>query len=290
MKVLAIGGTGKVGSAVVKELVRRGADVRALVRNKDGGSKMPPQVETVAGDLLDPVSVENALDGVDKLYLLNAVVPDELTQGLIAYGLAKKRKLQHIVYHSVFRVQHFPDVPHFASKMAIESALRAFDLAFTIIRPNYFFQNDESLKDSLTKGGVYPMPLGSNGISAVDVRDIAEASAIALTSKGHEGKTYNLNGPDLLSGPAAAQIWTELLGREIRYSGEDMDAFEQQMRQRAPSWSAFDIRMMFQGYLERGFVAEAGDVEALTKLLGHPPRRYQDFARETATSWGTQKQ
>ena len=125
------------------------------------------------------------------------VVPDELTQGLIAYGLAKKRKLQHIVYHSVFRVQHFQDVPHFASKMAIESALRAFDLAFTIIRPNYFFQNDESLKDPLTKGGVYPMPLGSNGISAVDVRDIAEASAIALTSKGHEGKTYNLNGPDI---------------------------------------------------------------------------------------------
>ncbi len=290
MKILAIGGTGKVGSAVVKELVRRGADVRALVRKKTGASKMPPHVEMAEGDLLDPVSVEKALDQVDKLYLLNAVVPDELTQGLIAYDLAKKRKLQHIVYHSVFRVEHFKDVPHFASKLAIESALREFDLPFTIIRPNYFFQNDESLKDPLTKADVYPMPLGQNGISAVDVRDIAEASAIALTGKGHEGKTYNLNGPDVLTGPLAAQIWTELLGREVRYPGEDMDAFEQQMRQRAPSWSAFDIRMMFQGYLKRGFVAEAGDIEALTKLLGHPPRRYQEFARETATSWGTQKQ
>ena len=57
------------------------------------------------------------------------------------------------------------------------------------------------------------------------------------------------------------------------------------MRKRAPSWSAFDIRMMFQGYLERGFVAEAGDVEILTDLLGHAPRRYEDFARETATLW-----
>ena len=251
---------------------------------------MPPGVETVEGDLLDPVSVDKALDGVDKLYLLNAVVPDELTQGLIVYDLAKKRKLRHIVYHSVFRAEHFKDVPHFASKIAIESALRAFDLPFTIIRPNYFFQNDETLKDPLTQGGVYPMPLGPNGVSAVDVRDIAEASAIALSGKGHEGKTYNLNGPDVLSGPLAAQIWSELLGREVRYTGEDMDAFEQQMRQRAPSWSAFDIRMMFQGYLERGFVAQAGDAAALTKLLGHPPRRYQDFAREIATSWGTQKQ
>jgi hypothetical protein len=54
--------------------------------------------------------------------------------------------------------------------------------------------------------------------------------------------------------------------------------------------SAFEIRMMFQGYLERSFMAQAGDIEALTNLLGRPPRRYQDFAREIATSWGTQKQ
>src|SRR3954447_5011833 len=99
-------------------------------------------------------------------------------------------------------------------EVAMESALRTIDLPFTIIRPNYFFQDDEDLKDPLTKAGVYPMPLGPNGISAVHMRDIAEASAIALTGKGHEGKTYNLNGPEVLSGPLAAQIWTELLGRE----------------------------------------------------------------------------
>ncbi len=71
-----------------------------------------------------------------------------------------------------------------------------------------------------------------------------------------------------------------------------MDAFENQMRQSAPSWSAFDIRMMFQGYLERGFTAEASDIANLTSLLGHEPRRYSDFARETAQAWaeGDQKQ
>jgi uncharacterized protein YbjT (DUF2867 family) len=98
-------------------------------------------------------------------------------------------------------------------------------------------------------------------------------------------KPYNLNGPDVLSGPKMASIWSRLLGKEIRYSGDDMDAFEEQMRKRAPSWSAFDIRMMFEGYLERGFVAEAGDIQTLTGLLGHPPRRYEDFAAETATLW-----
>jgi len=278
-----VGGTGNVGAEVVKELVKRDADIRMLVR-KEGAPEVKG-VEISIGDLLDPVSVAKAMDGVDKLYLLNAVIPEELTQGLIAYDLAKRLKLKHVVYHSVFAVDRFKDVPHFASKLAIENAIREFDVPFTIIRPNYFMQNDATLKDALTKGGVYPMPLGTVGISAVDVRDIAEAAALALTSDAHFGKIYNLNGPEPLSGPRIASIWSALLGKEVRYTGHDMDAFEEQMRQRGPSWSAFDIRMMFQGYLERGFAAEPGDVETLTQLLGHAPRRYEDFAKETVALW-----
>jgi len=283
MKILVTGGTGRIGSEVLRELKKRDADVRVLVRKK--GTSLPDGVEVAVGDLLDPVSVQKAMDRVDKLYLLNAVSPDELTQGLIAYGLAKKLKLKHIVYHSVFRVEHFKDVPHFASKLAIESALHEFDVPFTVIRPNYFFQNDASLEDPLTKAGIYPMPLGQVGISAVDVRDIAEATAIALTSDSHHGKTYNLNGPTVLSGSKVAAIWSSALGKEVRYVGEGMDAFEEQMRAHAPSWSAFDIRMMFQGYLERGFVAEDGDIATLTGLIGHAPRAYEDFARETLLEW-----
>jgi uncharacterized protein YbjT (DUF2867 family) len=284
MKILVTGATGHVGSELVKQLSVRNAKVRVLVRKS--GTAFPDGVEIAVGDLLDPVSVRNAMNGVDKLYLLNAVTPDELTQGLIAYDLARKMALSHVVYHSVFRAEQFKDVPHFASKVAIEGALRQFDIPFTIIRPNYFFQNDALLKDPLTTAGIYPMPLGAVGISAVDIRDVAEAAAVALTSAGHEGKTYNLNGPEVLSGPKVASIWSNLLGKEVRYPGEDMDAFEEQMRsQQVPSWSAFDIRMMFQGYLERGFVAEEGDLEALTALLGHAPRRYQDFARETNVEW-----
>lgn len=285
MKILVIGGTGTVGSQVIQQLVERQATVRALVRNSESARKLPKQVEPMIGDLLDPMAVRKALEGVHKLYLLNAVVPDELTQGLIAYDLAKKLKLSHVVYHSVFRAEHFLDVPHFASKAAIENAMKTFDIPFTIIRPNYFYQNDASLKDVIMGAGIYPMPLGTPGISAVDVRDIAEATAIALTTDGHVGKTYNLNGPDVLSGAKVASIWGELLGKNIRYPGEDLEGFEAQIRQHSPAWSAFDFRMMFQGYLERGFAAEEHDLVTLTALLGHPPRSYQDFAKETALLW-----
>lgn len=285
MRILVTGGTGKVGSEVIKELVKRNVSVRALVRKQEASTTMPEGVEVFLGDLLDPVAIRKSLDGIDKLYLLNAVAPDELTQGLIAYDLAKEMKLKQIVYHSVFKAEAFKDVPHFASKLAIEGALREFNLPFTVIRPNYFYQNDASLKDTMMNAGIYPVPLGATGISAVDTRDIAEAAAIALTSGGHLGKTYNLNGPEILSGKKVASVWSKLLGKEIRYPGEDLDSFEEQMRKNAPSWSAFDIRMMFQGYLERGFVAEDGDIETLTKLLGHAPRRYEDFAKETAEAW-----
>ncbi len=283
MKTLVIGGTGLIGTAVVGELLRRQADLRLLVREKK--ASLPPGVEVALGDLLDPPAVARAMDGCDQLYLLNAVTPDELTLGLVAYDLAKRRKLRHVVYHSVFQVDKFLDVPHFAAKSAIESALRAFDVPWTVIRPNYFFQNDKTLRDPLLGAHLYPIPLGDIGVSGVDVRDIAEATAIALTSEGHDGRIYNLNGPELLSGPKAAEIWSRVLGQTIRYGGHDLDAFEAAMRERAPSWSAFDIRMMFQGYLERGFTAEPTDLETLTALIGHPPRTYEAFARETAAEW-----
>jgi uncharacterized protein YbjT (DUF2867 family) len=285
MKTLVIGGKGNVGSAVVSELLKRKAHLRLLVRKPEGSAT--DGIEVVQGDLLDPPSVRRALEGVDKLYLLNAVTPDELTQALIAIDLAHRAGLKQMVYHSVYKADHFKDVPHFASKAAVEEMLKTFRLPYTILRPNYFMQNETTLKDVLTKAGLYPMPLGDTGVSAVDVRDIAEAAATVLTEDGHLGQSYDLNGPEPVTGPGAAKIWSEVLKREVRYTGHGMDAFEQQMAQRMPTWSAFDLRMMFQGYLERGFIATPTELAAFEKLLGHAPRSYRNFAAETAAHWAS---
>ena len=285
MKVLATGGTGSVGGNVVKELLKRGAEVRVLSRKQLEEGKLPSGVEIALGDLLDPVSVEQAMQGVDKLFLLNAVVPEELTQALIAYGIAKRIGLKHVTYLSVFKVQEFRDVPHFASKLAVEGALREFGVPYTILRPGYYMQNDIGLKDALTGPGLYPMPLGTAGIAAADMRDIAEAAAISLTEEGHEEQTYDIVAPALISGPGNAALWSKLLGKEIKYMGHDFDQWEKGMRARMPSWSAFDLRMMLQGYFDRGFASTETEVARLSKLLGHTPRSYEDFAIETAELW-----
>ena len=285
MKILVTGGTGNVGGAVVHELLKRDAQVRVLARKQPEEGKLPIDVEIAIGDLIDPVSLEKAMEGVDKLFLLNAVVTEELTQALIAYGIAKRNGIKHITYLSVFKVERFRDVPHFASKLAVEGALREFGVPYTILRPGYYMQNDAKLKGALTGAGIYPMPIGTAGICAVDVRDIAEAASISLTSDGHEGQTYDLVGPSLISGPGNAATWSRVLGREIKYVGHNFNQWEIQMRSMAPAWTAFDLRTMFEGYFNRGFASTAGEVARLTKLLGHSPRSYESFAEETANQW-----
>ena len=176
-------------------------------------------------------------------------------------------------------------MPHFASKLAVENALREFGLPFTILRASYYMQNDLSFEPLLTGPGVYPVPIGTAGISAVDIRDIAEAAAITLTEDGHEGKTYDLVGPTLIDGPGIAALWSKLLGKNVRYGGHDFDRWEQEMRSHVPAWMAFDLRTMYQAYFDRGFASTTSQVARLTGLLGHPPRSYAEFAADAARRW-----
>ena len=164
-------------------------------------------------------------------------MPDELTHALIAYGTAKRIGLKHVTYLSVYKVDQFRDVPHFASKLAVENALREFGVPYTILRPGYYIQNDLNLKAALTGPGLYPMPIGIAGIAAADVRDIAEAAAISLTEEGHEGQTYDIVAPSMISGPGNAALWSKLLGKTITYTGHNFDQWEQNMRTRMPAWS-----------------------------------------------------
>jgi uncharacterized protein YbjT (DUF2867 family) len=287
MKVLVTGATGKIGSLVVQELVKRGAEVRALARKQPEPGKLPQGIEVTPGDLRDSVSVVTAMQGVDKLFLLIANAADELMQALMAYGLAKRIGLKHVTYLSVFKVEQFRDVPHFASKLAVENAIREFGVPYTILRPGYFIQNDDDLKEALTGSGIYPVPVGTQGIAIVDARDIGEAAAISLTQEGHAGKTYDLVNGELHTGPKAAAIWSRLLSKEIKYAGHDFDAFEAQSRNAGrPSWLAYDIRTMFQGYFDRGFAPTQTEADRLTTLLGHDPRSYEAHAEELAKEWG----
>ncbi len=151
-------------------------------------------------------------------------------------------------------------------------------------------QNDVAMKDALTGHGVYPQPIGRKGVSMVDARDIAEIASGCLLKRENATaplprETIELVGPDALTGEAIAKIWSELLGREIRYGGDDLAAFEKQVAAFVPAWMARDLRLMFSGFHEHGMAAKPEALARMAELLGHAPRSYKDFAAQTAKAW-----
>ncbi|MBO4227206.1 SDR family oxidoreductase [Bradyrhizobium neotropicale] len=284
MTILVTGATGNVGRHVVEQLVKRGADVRALVRDP-AKANFPASVNAVKGDLLDVDTLRSAFSGVSTLFLLNAVVADEFTQALIALNLAREAGIERIVYLSVIHSDVYVNVPHFAGKFAVERMIEQMGFKASILRPAYFMNNDLTIKDVVTGYGIYPMPIGSKGLAMIDARDIGEIAAIELVRRETSVASLpldriNLVGPDMLTGAKAAAIWSEVLGRTIAYPGDDTAGFEKNLRQFMPSWMAFDMRLMSERFLTDGMIPEAGDVERLTALLGRPLRSYRDFVAE----------
>lgn len=282
---LILGGTGTVGSGVVRELLARGEKMRVMTRSADKASALPAGVKGVIGDLQDPSTLKGAFEKGDRVFLLNGVTATELQEGLIALAEAKKAGAERIVYLSVHDVDKGPHLPHFASKIAIEHAIAASGIPFTILRPNNFYQNDAWYRDVILQYGVYPQPLGSAGVSRVDTNDVASAAANALTKGGHEGMTYTLAGPEALTGEGTAAVYTSVTGREVRYGGDDLDAWAQQASQMLPAWMVYDFGLMYAMFQAEGLRASEAQLEETRAILGGPPKRFEDYARETVASW-----
>lgn len=283
MNILVTGGTGMVGSQVVKELLKRKADVSVLTR--DAKKPLPKGVRAVEGNLLDVGSVRSVFKGFDHVFLLNPVSQTEASEALMAISGMRNAGVKHVVYMSVHHADAASWLPHFGSKVGIEDGLKKSGLDWTILRPNNFYQNDDLFKDAILQHNVYPQPLGSTGVSRVDVRDIAEAAAVCLTEQGHAGQSYDLVGPRETTGEWTAKVWSDVLGRPIAYGGDDLDAWEGQFLQYMPHWMVFDFREMYHFFQTEGFKGSKEAIDRQTSLIGHAPRPFEEFARESAAAW-----
>ncbi len=284
MSILVIGATGTIGSLITQGLANAGAEVKALVR-QSGKRDFPAGVTEVVADLTDVPSMRVALSSVRTLFLLNAVTPDEVTQALITLNLAQEAGIERIVYLSVIHADQFTNVPHFTGKHTVERMIESLDIPATILRPAYFMQNDLMVQQTIQNYSVYPMPIGSAGVSMIDARDIADVAVAELlrrdkASSALDRVTLELVGPQALTGASVAKIWSSALGRDIAYGGDDVAAFEGQLASYGPTWLAYDMRLMMAGIQKFGMQATEGTVEQLQTIIGHPLRTYEDFVRE----------
>ena len=285
MEVLVIGGTGMVGSEVVRRLLAGGITPRVLLRSPEKAAGLPEGARAAAGDLRRPESLDSAFQGAEAVFLLNALSQDETAQGLAAVGAARREGVAHVVYMSVHGLRETPHIPHFASKIPIEDALRDSGLEWTFLRPNSFFQNDLRFAAVIAGNGVYPQPIGNAGTSRVDVRDIAGAAFNALTRREHRNRAYPLVGPDILTADQVAAIYSKHLGREVRYAGDDLDVWAAEVARMLPGWLVEDLRIMYAHFQKHGLKAASGELALCETVLGRPPRSFESWVAEVAPSW-----
>jgi uncharacterized protein YbjT (DUF2867 family) len=199
----------------------------------------------------------------------------ELEEAFIA--AAKRSGVKHIVKFSV--IQAAPDAGYLFARMhgEVENHLKASGLAWTMLRPTFFMQNLLGIASMIKAGAIY-QPAGDGKAAYVDVRDIAAVAAAVLTESGHEGKVYDITGPELLSMHDIAAALSNLLGREIKFVDIPKEAAREAMINAGlPDWSADAINDL-TAHMKAGKMTEVTNtVRAIAKK---EPITFEQFIRD----------
>lgn len=216
-KVLVLGANGNVGAPLVKALLARGERVKAATRS----GKAVGGAEGVRFEYNDKTTYDAAFEGVDRAYVMlpggNMAVTGMLDPVIAE---AAKRKVK-VVLQSVIGVDADDSIPY----RQVELALERSGTPYVILRPNWFSDNFHTYWLSGIQHGVISVPAADGKSSFIDVRDIAESAAAALTSTQFDGRAFNLTGPEALSYGDAAAILSKVAGLTIAYKPIDDEAF-----------------------------------------------------------------
>ncbi len=275
--ILVSGATGTNGSEVVRLLSAAGIPVRALVRNRAKADSLAqlPGVEVVEGDFDNPGSLDTALQGIQKAFMLPPFVNNmvELQHNFIE--AAKKAGVQHVVKLSAFGADPNSSIMLGRWHGESEKELEASGMAYTHLQPNGFMQNMLPLAQGIVYQGQFMQPASDAKISNVDARDIAAVAAAVLQEDGHEGKSYVITGPEALSFYEVADRFTKVLGKPVTYVDVSPEDFKASMLQWGqPEWLADALNELF-GIYRAGYGAVITDVVA--EVAHKTPITFEQF-------------
>ncbi|MBT4740683.1 MAG: NmrA family NAD(P)-binding protein [Rhodospirillaceae bacterium] len=285
MTTLIIGGTGRVGAPAAQALAASGEEVRVLTRSAEKSAALPSGVTGVIGDLEDASTLGAAFEGADKVLLITANGETEGLRGTNAVQAAVDAGAKKIVFLSVKLSEEAMKVPHYASKVSIEDAIRASGMTSVILRPDFFYQNDLMLGGAITGAGIYPMPIGNVGQSRIDTRDIADAAVKALSTDELDGQDIALYGPKSWTADDIAALYGEKLGKEVRYGGDDLDAWAEGSKAFMPPWLLNALKAGFAKMQKMGSVATDANVATSEAAVGHSLRTFEDFVDDAVSAW-----
>jgi uncharacterized protein YbjT (DUF2867 family) len=288
--ILVTGATGLNGSALLRLLSAKGIATRALVRSRARAEAIAalPGVEIVEGDMARPETLGAALRDVGRAMLISSSDPVmlEVQSGFI--DAARAAGVKHVVKLSGI----MPDLtsPFRFARMhgEIERRLEASGMAFTHLRAGEFMPAYFRQVPSIVARGAMFLPMEDARIASIDVGDIAEIAALALTGSGHEGKTYPLTGPEALTMAEVAEKLSAATGKAIRYVNVAPE--EARKAQLAAGMPPYLADALVELFAERRKGKEAQVSAMAQTLLGRRPTSFDEFAvRHAAIFRGDQR-
>ncbi|MHC2278097.1 uncharacterized protein YbjT (DUF2867 family) [Bradyrhizobium diazoefficiens] len=279
--ILVTGGTGLIGSELLRLLSQAGVPARALVRNPDKAKELPG-ITWVVGDLARPETLDAAFEGIEKLFLLTHYYEDMVELQHNAIVAARTAGVKHIVKISAFAATDHSKAPIGQWHYQIEEEIKKSGMAWTMIQPHHFMTNLVAQAEYVVKEGAIYSPSGDGKIPYVDPRDVAAVAFVPLTQPGHLGKTYVVTGSEAISYRQASEIIGAAIGKKLRFVDETPEqARARRVREGVPP-------AVIESILAIGAYQRAGGkivtiTNTIAELTGRPPRTLAEYVQENAS-------
>ena len=276
MVILVVGATGKTGRHVVRQLLDRAEPVRAHLHSAARADDVPYGAELVVADLDAAEEWDAAVSGCDRIYLASPAGPGQRRQEGAVIAAAQRSGVEpHVVKVAAMGLDD-PTAGRIALQHShIRADLDASGLPWTTLALSQLMDNVMLYLTPVEELGVLPVPAGDARIAWVDAADVAAVAVGVLTTSGHEGRTYDVTGPDPLHHSEVAALLGDALGRPVRYADvAPRQAVHAMVAAGLPEWVAAGVVETNQWYAAGG---AAHPTDVVATIGQRQPRTLSDF-------------
>lgn len=268
------GATGALGGSVARRLAERGLAQRLIVRNAERAPSLPG-ADVAEASYEDGEALADALRGIETVFFVSGhEAADRESVHRSAVDAFVAAGVRRVVYTSFLGASPEASFTFARTHHATEEMIRATGMDFVFLRPSFYL---DYVADWADAEGAIRGPAGDGRIAWLAREDLAEAAAVVLSTEGHDGRTYDLTGDELLTLDQTAARLTEATGATYRFQNESVDQAYASRRQGYPGTPDWELDGWVGTYLAiaRGEMAVASG--AVEELTGHRPRDIADY-------------